>query len=355
MTDSRPVWTNGRALIAMAIGSTLFTAVAAQQRGGGEGGAADAVIERMALDLRGPGEYQVPLRLQPMTSLRLVARVDGIVEDMLAETGESVSAQEEVVRQEPGIRQTELERARAAFQLAQLEHGASGDQSRALAAARLELATLDLRLAEERLEDLILRAPFAGTITDVHVVAGQFVRAGDPLVTLADLSQLTVDVPVSRNDVSEGDTIEIRVEDTLVSGEVAQILPLSDELEPLRDLFLAIATARVTLSGAGLSPGQTVSSEMIPRHPVAEIPTVALRNTDDGQRKVQVIREEYVRDVVVRLHGQNGEEHVFVSGRFEPADELVVESSRELLDGMRIVPPGAADRPTGRRLYGDDD
>jgi hypothetical protein len=80
-----------------------------------------------------------------------------------------------------------------------------------------------------------------------------------------------------------------------------------------------------------------VYSDLIPRHPVVESPTAAIGNSADGQRKVQVIREGFVRDVPVQLLGQSGDTHVFVTGRFGPTDELVVKSSAELLDGTRVV------------------
>lgn len=344
-----------RVLIAATILAALLTVVAAQQSAG-TGPSEHARIERIGLVLTDPQTYQVSMRLEPVTSLRLVARVDGVVENVQVETDEKLAAQEEVVRLESGIRQIELERAQAAFQLARLKRDAAGEGTSAeLLAARFAVAAVDLQIAEQRMDDTIVRAPFAGTITEVHVTPGQFVRAGDPLVTLADLTLLTVDVPVSRNDVSEGDLIEVRVEERTVSGEVTRILPLSEQFEPLRDLFLSIATARVTLDGAEFERGQAVSSDMIPRQPVVEVPTAALRNTDDGQRKVQVVREEYVRDVIVQLHGQNGEEHVFVSGRLEPADELVVNSSADLIDGTRVVPAASSElvRPATRRT--DDD
>ena len=91
-------------------------------------------------------------------------------------------------------RRFELDRAKAVFQLAQLENNnAAEGEASDLAAAQLEVASVELDLAEHRLEDTIIRTPFDGTITEVHVVTGQFVRAGDPLVTLADLTQFTVD------------------------------------------------------------------------------------------------------------------------------------------------------------------
>lgn len=298
-----------------------------------------AVIERMPLVTRNPQTYQVPLRLDPVTSVDLVAPLDGFVNNISVKPGDKVAAQSEAARLESTERQLELDRARAEFQLAQLEQESAGSDGARLAAARLDVAKFGLQLAQHRLDQTTLRAPFSGTITRVHVVPGQFVRAGQALATLADLTRLAVEIPIDRKSVNAGDSLSIKVEDATVNAQVEAILPLADRFEPLRDLFLSIASGRLLVDNASgqFHAGQTVYSDMIPRHPVVEAPTTAIGNSADGQRKVQVIREGFVRDVPVQLLGQSGDTHVFVTGRFGPTDELVVKTSVELLDGTRAV------------------
>jgi multidrug efflux pump subunit AcrA (membrane-fusion protein) len=231
----------------------------------------------------------------------------------------------------------ELERAMAAAKAAQ---AATGEQ----AAALLDVAQLDVKIAEQRLAQTIVRIPFDGTITNIYVVPGQFVRAGDPLVRLADLRKLSVDLPVDRNQVKTGSNLDVKVEDQTVTGQVNAVLPLSPRFEPLRELFLSIATAQVIIENANgkFAEGQTVYSDVIPRAPVTEVPTLAVTSSADGNRRVQVIREGFVRDVPVELLGQAGNDYVFVTGRFGATDELVVKSSRDLRDGMRVLPATAA-------------
>ena len=86
-----------------------------------------------------------------------------------------------------------------------------------------------------------------------------------------------------------------------------------------------------------LRAGQTVHSPLIPRLPVAEVPTSAIANAEQGGRKVQVIREGFVRDIPVQLLGPVGADHVFVSGRFGVTDELVSKTSEPLVDGVRVT------------------
>ena len=311
-----------------------------------------AVIERLPLVLRDPITYQTLLHLEPSVSIDVVTPIDGVVGSIQVETGKQYAKQSEAARLESTERQLELDRATAAFQAAQLEQQAADSALADVSAARVDVAKAELRLAEYRLEQAVLRIPFDGTVTAVHVVPGQFVRAGQPVLTIADLTRLAVDVPVDRNVVKAGDPLDLKVEATTAQGTVESIEPLQERFNPLRALFLSVATARVVIDNAGgkLSNGQTVHSDLIPKHPVTEVPTLALGNTPEGERRVQVIREGFVRDVGVVLLGQEGDEYVYVSGRFGPTDELVVKSSQELLDGMRVVPSAgvSTDQNTGR-------
>lgn len=301
-----------------------------------------AVIERLPLVLRDAKSYQTPLSLKPVASIELVAMADGVVNSIQVELGATIAKHAEAVRLDATERQLQLDRAKAALQAAQV---ATGEQ----AAAFLEVARLDVKIAEYRLEQTIIRAPFPGTITAIHVEAGQFVRAGDPLARLSDLNQLTVELPVDRSAAKVGDRLEINIEDQAVMAEITAIQPLGRRFEPLRELFLSIATAVLTVDNSGnkFSEGQTVYSDLIPRTPVSEVPTIAVGSDVDGNRRVQVIREGFVRDVPVDLLGQAGHDYVFVAGRFGQSDELVVKSSKELRDGMRVLPAAPAQAEDG--------
>lgn len=364
MANPNPRWHFSILAISLAIvAATFWTDRGTRAQDDEDNGPQQAVIERLPLVLRDPQTYRSPMHLEPITSIDVVAQIDGVVNSVMFKAGDKASAQAEAVRLESEERQLELDLARSRFQAAQIEHQLSAeDANQELMEAKLEIARNELKLAEHRLGQAISFIPFDGQVTWVHVVPGQFVRAGDPVMTVADLSTLMVAVPVERSEVKVGDTLDLKVEETSVSAKVEDVHPLLERFEPLRDLFLSIATARAVIdnSNGRFNDGQTVYSDLIPRHPVAEVPTLALGNTDDGARRVQVIREGFVRDVPVVLLGQSGDDYVFVAGRFSQQDELVVKSSEELLDGMRVV-QGAdpdADRPqTGgpsRRLPGDD-
>jgi multidrug efflux pump subunit AcrA (membrane-fusion protein) len=298
-----------------------------------------ALIERAPLILRDSTRFQIPLKLEAAKSVHVAARVDGVVATLLTKLGDRTQAQAEVGKLESQERQLELARAQAALRAAQAERTANSGNAAAVADAKVEEAKASVELAALRLDYCSLRTPLTGIVTRIHVTEGQFVRAGDPIVTVVDPTKLRIDVPVDGKMVATGAMVQIQVEDQNLSGTVEAVLPLNDRFEPLRDLFVSVASGVLAIdnSTGKLKVGQTAYSPMIPRQAVTEVPTSAVSNAGDGERKVQVIRDGIVRDIRIQPLGQQGEEYVFVSGRFGASDEIVLKSSEPLLDGARVV------------------
>jgi multidrug efflux pump subunit AcrA (membrane-fusion protein) len=298
-----------------------------------------AIIERAPLILRDSSRFQIPLKLEAAKSVHVAARIDGVVATVLTKLGDRVQAQGEVARLDSQERQIELAKAQAGLRAAQAERTANTGNAAGVAEARMDEAKAAAELAGLRLSFCNLQSPLTGIVTKVHVTEGQFVKAGDPIVTVVDPTKLRIEVPVDAKTVHPGGTVQILVEDQNLTGAVDAVVPLSERFEPLRDLFVSIATGVLTIdnSGGKLRVGQTAYSPMIPRQAVTEVPTSAISNAGDGERKVQVIRDGIVRDIRIQPLGQQGEDYVFVSGRFGASDELVLKSSEALLDGARVL------------------
>ncbi len=106
----------------------------------------------------------------------------------------------------------------------------------AVAVARLVNAQAALAAAQAQLDDLELKAPFAGTVSDVDVRVGEWVTAGQPILLLADLDHLQVET----TDLNEIDAARVNANDlvdltfdalpgTEVKGTVKSIAPKSSE------------------------------------------------------------------------------------------------------------------------------
>ena len=305
------------------------------------------VIERSPVIFRDPAKYQVNLHLEPVRKLTLAATVDGVVASVLTQVGEEIVPQAEALRLDGRDAQLKLQRAQAALKAAKADLDVA--QEKPAAEARVQVAETDLEIAELAQTRTVIRSPLKGLVTSILVVEGEFVHAGQPLATVIDPSEFFVEIPIDGKTQKAGESIEVKIEEANVPAKLAAVLPLASQFDPLRDLFQSPASGRVVLENTGgkWRAGQTVYSPMIPRFPVAEVPSAAIVNAEQGGRKVQVIREGFVRDIPVQMLGQVGADHLFVSGRFGVTDELIAKTSETLLDGARVTSrdPKAAGTP----------
>jgi multidrug efflux pump subunit AcrA (membrane-fusion protein) len=316
-------------------------------------GELEVVIKREALKLTDPLSYRVSMHLDAVRTVELTAPVDGYVRAVAAKPGQKLKVQGEVVRLDDTRAALLLKKAKANFLAAQIEKKlaqAKNDADlAALADARLEAAQADLDLAQFESERLVVRGPFNGEIQRVDVVEGQFVRAGEKLATLIDSSRLVVEVPVERAGATPGSNIDIKVEETPVKARVDTVIALAEKFDPLRELTVSPASAIVSVDNAQgkLFAGQTVYSDLIPLAPVALVPSGSISNASEGSRKVQVLRENVIRNLPVKILAKVGNDSVFVSGRFNDGDEVIVSTTRELADGtpLRALAAGAAAAP----------
>ncbi|QDT89672.1 efflux RND transporter periplasmic adaptor subunit [Gimesia algae] len=297
-------------------------------------------IQRESITLRHPRDYYVPLNLKPLRSLSIAAPIDGIIHTVEVKPGDKPTAKTVVVRMDSSIPQAELDRAEAALEVAREEQKNATGKAAAIAKANVALAEADLKLAGIRMEQTIIRAPFEGEIFRILAAPGAFVRAGEPLVELGDTSKLQVEVPLSREQAQKGASISLNVEEQATQATVDQVLPLAPQFEKLRDLAKSITSVVVILDNknAQFKPGQSVSVELIPRYPIAEVPTVSVSNTPEGVRKIQIVRENVIRDLTPQILGQIGPERLYVSAPFNKEDEIIVSTSQPLTDGTQVQP-----------------
>jgi RND family efflux transporter MFP subunit len=305
------------------------------------------IVKREATNIEPPHKYKVALSLEPIRSVTLTAPFDGIVRQMDGKPNSKVQAQPDIVRFDNTIAKLKVVRAEAALKIAiaeQKKDANEDDLEKSLAQSKVDLAKADVDLAKYLLEQGSVRAPFSGEVQRLLVTEGQFVKAGDPLAVVVDNSKLRVEVPAERSTANPGKTLPLKIESTEVEAKVDTVLPLDARFGALRDVFDSVASAVLIVDNADgkFKPGQSAYVPLIPRQPVAEVPSSAVGNVADGQRKVQVVRHGVVRDIPILLMGSVGVNRVFVSGAFAEGDEVIYELSHQLGDGFQLKHSGAA-------------
>jgi RND family efflux transporter MFP subunit len=300
------------------------------------------VIKREAVSLIDPQKYRLPLYLSPIKSVTLAAPIDGLVRDLAAKPREKLQGQAEVARLDDTYQKIRLQRAQSLLKVALLEQklveSNAPAEKKDLAQAKVEAAEADVALAEHEAEMASLRMPFAGEVLRFLVSEGQYVKAGQPVALVGDVSQLQVEIPAERGEVQGAKTLPLKIEGQSVEAQVQSVMPLDPKFDSLRELFDSITSAVLVVDNTNrqFEPGQTVFVPLIPRHAVTEVPTSAIGNQSDGSRKVQVLRDGVVRDISIVLMGSVGVDRVFVSGPFTPGDEAITETSHQLSDGFPV-------------------
>lgn len=342
MKSPRSVWCGQLAFIGMILVQSSWLV------------AQEVTLKREAISIADPKGYQVPLRTVPTKVLEITAPADGVVRQVLVKSGSKVMSQAEACRFDDEAQKLVVDRAKANLAAAKTELKIAAAKKEAdqeeLAKAHISAAEADLKLAELQLERTSVKIPFAGDLLKVEVAPGQFARAGQRLMTLVDSTSMLVEVPVDRSQVKVGGDFEISIEKTPVKSKIQVILPADKSFEPLRNLIhnLATAVVQVDNSKGEFYAGQTVFTKVIPQHPFGHIPTAALQNHGDGNRKVQVLRQGVVRDIPVQELTQMGPDRLYVAGAFAPDDEVIITSTMPLKDGQLIrARTVAAARPEG--------
>lgn len=278
---------------------------------------------------------------------QVVARLDGRELDNAV-----ASARAAVAELEARERQAARERERAA-KLVASKAATAEELERAEAALESVAAGRDatqarLREAERLRDETVLRAPYAGTVTEVLREPGEYASPGQTVVTLAGHGEVELEVEVPESvvlAVAPGDAVTVRLlgqagaqggAGPAVTGTVTAVGRTA--LGGGR-LFPVIVELGDT---AGIVAGMTAELELAVGGTAAlAVPVEAVVNP--GGRRPAVFRlrpgrsdaAPAVEKVTVEIVGLLGE-RVAVSGALEAGDRVVVGGQRGLLDGQAV-------------------
>jgi RND family efflux transporter MFP subunit len=209
---------------------------------------------------------------------------------------------------------TELEKAYRARQAA---FEASQDDLRTMWMS-MESLRADVKLAEKRLNDTTIRAPFEGAIMQKHVSAGQYIKDNTPILTLVKTNplRLRVEIPESATwSVHIGTPLSFNTDAAPGIEFHATVREMNPSLDSKNRTLTA--EARLAENDARLRPGMFVQVRLVTEKaaPAVMVPKAALYNVA-GLTKLFAVRNNRA----VEFHIAQGRED---KGWIEvPADQI---------------------------------
>lgn len=203
--------------------------------------------------------------------------------------------------------------------------------------ARLQVQAALLQLAKARYDKMFIRAPFAGTAGLRYVNIGDYVREGQDLVHVEDISRLFVDFRLPESELARvrlGQTLRL----TSDALPAEQFVATVSAIDPLLDKNGRAVSVRATLdnSAGRLRPGLFVRLQLVfaEREQVLFIPEEAL--VPGTTPYVYRIIDGKVKRTPVRL-GQRRAGSVEISEGLKVGDLVVRAGQLKLRDQLPVT------------------
>ena len=307
--------------------------------------------------------------LEPVRSVVIGAEVAGRVVSIEVEEHVPVAEGDTLVRLDQALPRAAVERARGALlraeathelarselkrrrdlagqgvaSLAELDRAESEERSGGAQVVEARAALLD---AETRLEKTRIIAPFSGIVSALDLEPGAYLRPGDRVAELSDLSEIEVEVGVSGQEIlalTDGDPVRLSVDAMRGRWFEGHVVRPGRTADPQTRRFPV--PVRVPNPDGVLLPGMlgTVRFELGESRPSLRIPSRAVQSEFEleyvyilepaaGENAVAVARRQRVRTRSLPFRPEQLE----VTDGLVGGESIAVSGLRELRDGLRV-------------------
>jgi membrane fusion protein (multidrug efflux system) len=288
--------------------------------------------------------------LVAINGIEVGTEVNGIISEIVFQSGQPVKQGQVLIRLDNAVDEAALEALRAERKLAQIQFTRAKDLLKQRvtskseydeAEARFDAARARVKQQEEVVKRKVIRAPFTGLAGIRQVDLGQYIEAGNPIVSLETLDPIYVDYTLPERHLTRiktGQVVQVRLDaipNKVFTGEVSAV-------NSGIDVGTRTLKIRATLSNPDniLRPGmfaevQTITGEA---EPVLTLPRTAISFNTYGNFVFVINKNEQGMEMVKRTPIQTGESR---AGRFIvkglPLGTQVVRTGLvKLRDGMAI-------------------
>jgi membrane fusion protein (multidrug efflux system) len=316
----------------------------------------EAVTTIVAQPEKWPATLSAIGTMTAVQGVTVSADLPGTIERIAFDSGKSVRQGDVLVELDTRQERAQLAAVEAQRDLARLnfERMRGLLNERVVSRAEYDLATAEQAETEARVGEIraaiarkTIRAPFSGILGLRQVNLGQYLSAGDPVVSLQSLNPIYVNLGVpqqSAGQMTVGRLVRITTEE--VGG--AQFTGRVTAIDSIVDETTRNIQVQATLANADgkLRPGMFVQAEVIlgASQSVVALPASAISYAPYGD-SVFVVTDlkdpngnsyRGVRQQFVKLGSARGDQIAVVSG-INPGDEIVTSGVFKLRNGAAVL------------------
>ncbi|MBW2451579.1 MAG: efflux RND transporter periplasmic adaptor subunit [Deltaproteobacteria bacterium] len=290
-------------------------------------------------------------------SANIAAEIEGIVQQVLVEDGESVRKKTPLVVLDDDLLTTEIDGTRAAYEQNEVdvsqarrdfERIANLFKEDSIAETEYESYQTTLRRFEKlsivlkaRLDKLLLeqqkktiRAPFDGVVIETLAEEGEWVPEGGAVALLADNRSLEVQVDIPAEIIgflNQGRTVSITVNGSVLDGTFLTVIPKGDIATRTFSAKFKVVEAPKLVEGmearVELPIGPASNSLLVPRDAVVD---------SFGKKVVYVVEDNQVRMVSVKVKGTTSQQVAISGDGLEVGQPVVTKGNERIRDGQTV-------------------
>ena len=316
----------------------------------------EAVTTVRAQEDRWPSTVASIGTVEAVHGVTVAADLPGLVSRIEFDSGKKVRAGDVIVRLDTRQEQAQLAAADAQRNLSNLTFermrglrakGITSQSEYDQAAAEQKQAAAKTGETQATIGRKTIRAPFSGVLGLRQVNLGQYLKAGDPIVSLQSLDPIYVNFSVPQQqlgDLRVGGEVHVNAEGIESSDPTGTITAINSVVdEATRNIQVQATLANPE---GKLRPGMFVEAQVVlgASTPVVALPTSAISYAPYGNSvflvgdmkdpKGQTYRG--VRQQFVKLGSSRGDQVAVVSG-VKPGEEVVTSGVFKLRNGAAVV------------------
>jgi HlyD family secretion protein len=259
-------------------------------------------------------------------------------------------AQADVQRLTESIAAAQARVTQARQQLAQAQRGPTAPEVNQAQASR-QAAQAQVQQEQSRLSELTLRSPFSGTVVERLKKTGDLVKAGDPVVRIADFSSLEVIAFVEEPDLGRvhlDDTAYVIFDAYPERTLTGRITRIGRKVNPENGTLEVTVVLNSTPAGVTILPGMTADVTVLTdRLPNAMVVPVSAVSQQNNGYIVHRFHENRLAPTPVRVKRVSLEHFQVLSG-LKPGDWVAEFVKADNLDKKNVTPKLAQD-PTDKK------